>query len=453
MRQTPFWIQGEQRVHPILRGRRSADAVVVGGGFTGLTTALWLCKAGLRVVLLEADTLGSGASGACAGIVSLSDGLLYDRLERGLGQEVAAAYAQTQLNAFQSLKDMAREPDAQSGWRDEDVYLVASGRDEAALVREAEAMRRAGVAAEAVKPTQSPMPAECALRLQGMATLQPAKHLRHLVRQAEALELEIFEHSRVVALETNLASTERGSVLAPYVVIATGYPIVNTPGWYFLRLIQKRSYLVPLEGSAQFDGAYMDARGAYSLRRLKDGMLLQMNGSRLGDGAYDPAQRFTTDYAPFLGAHDAEQFYAGAECYSADGLPYVGAYSKKTPNLFIGTGYGGRGLLGGMVTAQAVSAKILGLPYDGYSVYSGQRKGGVIRSDECKTAAGIGGRYLKGAFRFGSPRCPHMGCRLVYRPKARIWECPCHGSCFDDIGNVLNAPAVHDAVIQRRRRG
>lgn len=66
--QQSFWMHREELEFPALRGRRTADAVVVGGGMTGLTTAFWLCRAGLRVILLEADKLLCGASSRCAGI-------------------------------------------------------------------------------------------------------------------------------------------------------------------------------------------------------------------------------------------------------------------------------------------------------------------------------------------------------------------------------------------------
>ena len=454
MQQKPFWIQSEQPIFPMLRGRRNADAVVIGGGLSGLTTALWLCKSGLRVALLEARTLGSGASARCGGMVSLTSGLLYDRLEQKMGQAVVNAYAQTQQSALQALRELAREQGAASDWRDIDAWLVAEGqKDGNALEREAEAMRRAGVSAALVQPTHCPLPASQAILLKDMATLQPVRYLRHVARQAEALGLQIFEQSRVTALETNLAYTERGSVLAPYLVVATGYPVVNTPGWYFMRLTQRQSYLMPLEANATFDGMYLDAHERYALRKLREGMLFQLNDGRVGaPGRMEPEERFLSGYAPYLEGAAPSRIYGGIDTYSADGLPYIGAYSKKTPNLFVASGYGGRGLIGSMVAAQAISAKILGLPGEGYAVYSGQRHGGVF-SDDAKISVSIAGKYLKGMLRVHAPRCPHMGCKLVYRPKTRIWECPCHGSRFDDIGHVLNAPAIHDAPVRHRKKG
>ncbi|MEG0494543.1 MAG: FAD-dependent oxidoreductase, partial [Clostridia bacterium] len=134
MQKTDFWAQSKQAVYPVLRGRRSADAVVVGGGLSGLTIALWLCKAGLRVTLLEARTLGSGATACCGGRVSLTNGLFYERLERMLGQGVTNAYGQTQQGAFRALAELVREQGEAALWLDQDMNLLGGAGKETALL-------------------------------------------------------------------------------------------------------------------------------------------------------------------------------------------------------------------------------------------------------------------------------------------------------------------------------
>ena len=42
------------------------------------------------------------------------------------------------------------------------------------------------------------------------------------------------------------------------------------------------------------------------------------------------------------------------------------------------------------------------------------------------------------------PRCPHLGCALKYNPQEHSWDCPCHGSRFDEHGALLNNPATDD---------
>ena len=116
MAEEMYWQQGDTRAYPALRGRRTADAVIIGGGLTGLTVALWLCRAGLRVILLEARTLGSGSSACCLGRVSLLGGTSLARLEKRFGQEGASACVSARQNALYALREMSREDGASFGW-------------------------------------------------------------------------------------------------------------------------------------------------------------------------------------------------------------------------------------------------------------------------------------------------------------------------------------------------
>lgn len=449
MQQETFWVQKEKASYPILRGRQTADAAVIGGGLTGVTTALWLCRAGLRVTLLEAETLGSGASARCAGMLTLTGGMGFRNMARKWGNDRTHQYAATQLNAYITLRELARSEGMDPAWQDADAQLVASAPQEVEqLEREAEAMRDAGLAASFARSTQCPLPADAALTVQGMGAIDPARFLRRMVDKAVKKGLKIHEHSRVIALETNLASTERGSVQAPYIVVATGYPIVNVPGWYFLRLRQRQSWLVPLMKTARFDGMFFDFRERYAIRKARQGTLFTLNGGYAGNpGNSRVLEDMKEEWLPLMEVSMPETVYGGLDTVSGDGLPYIGPYSRKTPNLFVATGYNGRGILGSMVAAQSISARVMGLPSEEYDVYLASRD----RLPVGRQTAEMAGIYAKDhLFHPSAPRCPHMGCKLRYDASSNLWVCPCHGSQFDNIGHLLNAPAVHDAVLNRR---
>lgn len=438
--------QAGQQEYPVLRGRRSADVAVIGGGLTGITVALWLCKAGLRVALAEAGRIGRGTTAHCAGLVSLGGEALYERLERKHGLSVAAAYADTQLAAFRAVRDLAREQGVSSGWVDTDAQIVAQDEHAAAmLLREASAMQRAGIAASLTRSSQCPFPMEQALEVKNMGQLSVLSYLQGMLKQAETLGLKVFEHSRVTALETNIVYTERGSILAPYIVVATGYPIVNTPGQYFLRLMQKQVWQLPLYGELKCEGAYLAADGRYTLCSQRGSVRMCFVDGDVGKKT-DPHALFSRMFLPWLQGVQMGELRGGAEVYSGDGLPIIGPYSNKTPNLFVATGYNVRGLLGSMLAAQTISARILGLPDAQYRLYG-------RRSTDVRTLSTLAGRYVRSYFsRPTAPYCPHMGCKLMYNTAQRLWECPCHGARFDDIGHVLSAPAVRDAQITSGRR-
>ena len=282
------------------------------------------------------------------------------------------------------------------------------------------------------------------IRLEGMAIIHTGEYLKYLADAAREAGARLYAHSRVNALEIQELHTSRGSIQAPYLIVSTGYPILNFPGWYFSRIQQYDCQLIPLTGSNVPDAIYQRADGRSALRPTVKGALMVQRGMTAGSGeVQDDKTRTDMEW----GLCRTGRVFRSLECHTADGLPFIGTYGRRTPNLFVASGYGGMGILGSMMAAQAIAARILGLPSCGYEIYSGQRSIGNLQ-----VPLDIGGRYVKELLLHPSaPRCPHMGCRLVRNQSTRLWECPCHGSRFDDIGHVLNAPAVRDAVLQDRR--
>src|SRR4051812_10957536 len=146
-----YWFSSAARppARPPLEGRRAVDVAVIGGGFTGLWTAIALLSAdpSLSVVVLEAERVGSGASGRNGGFCSaslthgLSNGLLHfadelDELEheglRNLAELVAFVRAEgidCELEATGTL-DVATEPHQVEGLRE---YVELASRHRAAL--------------------------------------------------------------------------------------------------------------------------------------------------------------------------------------------------------------------------------------------------------------------------------------------------------------------------------
>ena len=81
----------KQLQFPALQGEACADVCIIGGGYTGLSTAIHLRKAGYSVVLLEANRVGWGASGRNGGHVGTGQRADQDQLEKMVGLEHAKA--------------------------------------------------------------------------------------------------------------------------------------------------------------------------------------------------------------------------------------------------------------------------------------------------------------------------------------------------------------------------
>ncbi len=201
MQQIPWWNDLDPVAHaelelPDIRSltAQTIDVVVVGGGVAGLSAALSACKAGAQVLLLEgADTLGQGATGRNAGILSAGINMHLTDLAPD-GPEAAFWPETTRL--LLSLVDEAAQPGAiLSAHLSGAISLAESVAATRKLAREARARQAAGLRAEmwtaaqvseATKRRLHTQSVEAALWLPDEGRIQPLTLLAHLARQARA---------------------------------------------------------------------------------------------------------------------------------------------------------------------------------------------------------------------------------------------------------------------------
>ncbi|MFN3738655.1 NAD(P)/FAD-dependent oxidoreductase [Hydrogenophaga sp.] len=213
---------------PGLQGELVVDALVVGGGFAGLSAALELAQRGLSVVLLEADRVGSGASGRNGGqaIVGFASG--QEPFEAQLGQADAQRAWDMSLEAIDLLDARIRRHGIDCDRRFGYVYVADSARKARALREEADGLRARGIAVEwaegeAVQGLIGSQRYVAAAREHRSGHLHPLKFALGLARAAEAAGVRVFEHSPVTQLrrgEKLVAHTPQGRVVARFGVLA-----------------------------------------------------------------------------------------------------------------------------------------------------------------------------------------------------------------------------------------
>jgi gamma-glutamylputrescine oxidase len=211
-----------------LREALQADVVVVGGGFAGLSAALELARQGLSVVLLEADRIGSGASGRNGGqaIVGYASG--QGPFEEQLGQADAQRAWDLSLEAVTLIEQRVREHAIDCDWVRGYTYVADSQKKARTLREECDDHNRRGVAcdwaegADVARFIGSPRYV-AAFRENTSGHLHPLKYALGLARAAQAAGVRIFEHSPVTRLQrgnTLVARTAQGQVTARFGVLA-----------------------------------------------------------------------------------------------------------------------------------------------------------------------------------------------------------------------------------------
>ncbi|NKX52210.1 FAD-dependent oxidoreductase, partial [Arthrobacter deserti] len=252
-RDESYWLQSTRPVDttpaPTLSGPADADVAINGGGLTGLWTAIRLLESdpALRVVVLEADHCGSGASGRNGGQVhSWFESL--DRLAAVTDKDEAFALAQATADAIEELHDLqsngtldmdlrldgwlwTASSRAQEGSWEKALKLCAEhGVSPYTLLGAAEISRRTGSDASYAGVVE-----------QRAGSLHPGKLMRSLKNYAAAKGAVIHEHTPVQSVQGGrqvVLQTPHGQVTAGKVLIATNVWASSIPE------LRKKMYVV-----------------------------------------------------------------------------------------------------------------------------------------------------------------------------------------------------------------
>lgn len=420
-----------------LRGDAETDVLVIGGGMAGILCAHALIEAGAEVMLVERGELMGGVSGRTTAKITAQHGLCYHELPKRFGKDKARLYLRANLEAVEKYRNLCGGIDCAFEEKDSFVYaMVDSSSTESRIKQEYAALRTLGYHPKLTSGADLPFPVAAALGFVRQAQFDPLAFSRAVVAADIARGLRVCIHTNVRELVGVTAVTDGGRVSAKRIVVATHFPFINKHGSYFLKMYQQRSYVVALEVAARVNGMYIDgAENGLSFRDFGDLLLLGGGGHRTGKtgGGFAELERFARRCYP---AARVKCRFATQDCMTLDGVPYIGRYSARTPNMYVATGFNKWGMTSSMVAAYLLSDLIQGKknPYE--EVFSPSRS--ILRPQLAVNAC----EALVGWLTPTSPRCPHLGCALKWNPAEHTWDCPCHGSRFAEGGELLDGPAT-----------
>lgn len=406
------------------------DVLIIGGGIAGILCAYMLEKAGVEYMLVEADRICQGITRNTTAKITAQHGLIYDKLLKKYGADTARMYLEANLAAVEKYRELCREIECDFENKDAFAYSADSPQK---LENELRALEKLGYAAEYCRELPLPVPNVGAVKFRNQAQFHPLKFL-----YAIAEKLNIYEHTKVLAFERNAVITSGGRISAEKTIVATHFPLLNKHGSYFLKLYQSRSYVIALEAAQNVDGMYIDESGkGLSFRNYKDLLLLGGGGHRTGKngGGWHALNEFAEKQYP---AAKEVCRWATQDCMSLDGMPYIGQYSKNTPNLYAATGFNKWGMSSAMAAAMLLSDLVQGKENEYAEVFSPSRT--ILMPQLAVNAA----EAVVNLITPTAPRCPHMGCALKYNKEEHSWDCPCHGSRFSEDGELLDNPATAD---------
>lgn len=413
-----------------LKTNTSTDVLIVGGGITGILCAYMLKNAGVDCILLEADRICGGITKNTTAKITLQHGLFCNKMLKRYGVDNTRLYIKAQLNALSKYNELCKDIPCDYEIKDSYVYSLYE-RDK--IEREVKALNSLGINAELSYASSLPFSTAGAVKVTDQAQFHPLKFL-----YAIAKDLPIYENTKVREFMPYKVITEHSQVKYKKLIIATHFPIINKHGSYFLKLYQHRSYVLALKGAQNIDGMYVDERDkGLSFRNYGELLLLGGGGHRTGKkgGCWQELESFAQKHyknAEIVGR------WATQDCMSLDSVPYIGQYSKSTPDVYVATGFNKWGMTNAMVAADILCDLVRGKENPYAEAFSPSRS--ILHPQLAVNAL----ESTLGIITPTAPRCPHLGCALKYNSAEHSWDCPCHGSRFTEKGELIDNPATDD---------
>jgi glycine/D-amino acid oxidase-like deaminating enzyme len=358
----------------------AADVVVIGAGYTGLSTALHLALAGASVVVLESRDVGFGGSGRNVGLVNAGMWISPDEVAASLGplygERLLRVLGDAPRQVFELIDRFGIQCEPE---RAGTLHCAVDGRGLKDLERRAAQWQGRGA------PVQLLNAAETAIKLgtdayagslwdRRAGTIQPLSYARGLAQAALQAGARIFTDSRVQGATQNHGSwtvrTERGAAISSWVVVATD--AYSTGPW--ARIDHEQVHLpyfnlstAPLDARSlatilpERQGAWDTQRVLCSFRLDRSGRLIFGSvGALHGVGKQVHmawAKRALRKIFPQLGAPPWERAWYGTIGITADRLP---RFHKLAPNVISFSGYNGRGIAPGTVFGRLLADYIVG---------------------------------------------------------------------------------------------
>lgn len=411
-----YWINSEKNKEKYnkLEKNIETDICIIGGGITGISTAYYLTKENLKVTVLDMGKIGFQTTGNSTAKITSQHGLFYKYLKDSKGEDFARLYYDANEDAIKNIKKIVEKENIECDLECQSAYVLAANREEVQKVKdEVEVVRGFGGHAEYLEREDidknllilNPL---AAIRFKNQAQFNSYKYTIELAKICKNLGANIYENTKVVDVRDEkdyyYLETEDGyKIKAKYLVVTTKYPIINIPGFYFMKMYQSTSYGISIPVKEKlFDGMYITSTNPkVSLRMAKvDNNIIKdvVDGNIENYAKQDKENRkqvkekqnskIDNEYVLIVVGADhktgektdlsnsykkleniakqiypegkVEDYWNTEDCITLDKIPYIGKYSSMWENAYVATGFNKWGITTSNIAANIITDMIIG---------------------------------------------------------------------------------------------
>lgn len=322
-----------------------ADVAIAGAGITGLTAALLLQERGLRVTILEQDSVASGESGNTTALLTVALDARYHYIKRKYSLEDARRVADASKASLEKITELVARHAIDCHFRRVPAYLYTEKRKYVSeLKNEAAAAREAGIDAKWIADVPLPFETRGAVVFAEQAQFHPGEYLAAFAKIFTSKGGTLFERTLITAMKDGVVETESVRVRARDVFLTTNVPVAGfTP---------HRTYAIAFEESGEHpDGLFRDTADPYHYtcwQETNEGTFLIVGG----EAGFDDLLAYAREH---FGERRERNRWSEQIIEPRGGLPLIGGKD----HVYMSTGYAGQGMtfgtLGAMIVADAIS--------------------------------------------------------------------------------------------------
>ena len=374
----------------------SANVCIIGAGISGITLSYYLTKKGYKTIVIERNEIGHGVTGHTTAKITSQHSLIYHYLSKQYGIKFAKKYFEANEEAINSIEEIIRENNIDCDFERKDNYIYTINEENVEKIdEEAESLKYININAEKVEKSDLPFKIQKGIVFKNQAQFNPLKYLAGLTKYILNKGGRIYTNSLCTDIKRKDKEYEvyanGHKVYAKYVVLASQYPFLKIPGFYFAKMYQASSYVIGIKTKEKLPkDMYLSIdEPNFSFRKAGDILLI----------IYEEIFK-STRFKPITNKDEMKNMLVDSTKSLV--LDRIKAENIETDDIKPGSG----------AVVDLEGSKV-----------------GVYKDEDGKP------HFIK-------PVCTHLGCILEWNDADKTWDCPCHGSRYDKYGKNIYGPAT-----------
>ena len=374
----------------------SANVCIIGAGISGITLSYYLTKKGYKTIVIERNEIGHGVTGHTTAKITSQHSLIYHYLSNQYGIKFAKKYFEANEEAIKNIEEIVRENNIDCDFERKNNYIYTINEENVEKIdEEAESLKYININAEKVEKSDLPFKIQKGVVFKNQAQFNPLKYLAGLTKYILNKGGRIYTNSLCTDIKRKDEEYEvyanGHKVYAKYVVLASQYPFLKIPGFYFAKMYQSSSYVIGIKTKEKLPkDMYLSIdEPNFSFRKAGDILLI----------IYEEIFK-STRFKPITNKDEMKNMLVDSTKSLV--LDRIKAENIETDDIKPGSG----------AVVDLEGSKV-----------------GVYKDENGKP------HFIK-------PVCTHLGCILEWNDADKTWDCPCHGSRYDKYGKNIYGPAT-----------